>query len=141
MATLQWTWYRGILQRLGDKEVDFGADTLKAILLADTYTPNYTTDAVLADITAGQLATMFGYTSGGQTLSGVTWAGGVLDCDDFSWTASGGTIGPFLQVVIIDTTVAGSPLVCGGAVAAAAVSYTTGRTFTIQNSASGIITL
>lgn len=141
MATLQWTWYRGILQRIGNKEVDFDADTLKAILLADTYTPDESADDVYAGISANELATGFGYTAGGLTLTGVTWALGVLDADDLSWTASGGTIGPFKHVVIIDTTVAGSPLVCHGAVSSTAVSYTTGRTFTIQHSASGIITL
>lgn len=141
MAVLQWTWFDGALQRLGDKEIDFGADTLKAILLADTWTPDTAGDDVYADISANEIAGGTGYTVGGLTLTTVTWASLALDADDMTWTASGGTIGPFKYVVIIDTTVTGSPLICYGAVASAAVSYTNTRTFTIQPSASGIIRL
>jgi hypothetical protein len=59
--------------------------TVNLALVTDAYTPN-------RDFTASELANGNGYTTGGVTLTGVTWSYDAasdqvrLDCDDPSWT-------------------------------------------------------
>lgn len=76
---------------IGDGTIDLDNDTLKCLLLTDTYTPD-STDAVYADIIASEVANGNGYTTGGATLASVTWANtaGVtkLDADDPVWTTA-----------------------------------------------------
>lgn len=99
--------FHEFLRYLGDKEINLGADTLKAVLTNTA--PVQATDDALADIT--QIANGLGYTTGGVTLTGVTWAEtgagtGVwrLTCADFGWLAAGGALGPFQYVVLYDDT-------------------------------------
>ena len=76
---------------IGDGTIDLDNDTLKCMLLADTYTPD-ATDSVKADIVAHELPAANGYNTGGYTLQNVTWAdiAGVttLDADDPVWTTA-----------------------------------------------------
>jgi hypothetical protein len=76
---------------IGDGTIDLDDDTLKMMLLADTYTPDQT-DSVKADIVAHELAGASGYSTGGYTLQNVTWANvaGVttLDADDPVWSSA-----------------------------------------------------
>jgi len=76
---------------IGDGTIDLDDDTLKCMLLADTYTPD-ATHSVKADIVAHELAAANGYNTGGATLANVTWAdtAGVtkLDADDPVWTSA-----------------------------------------------------
>src|SRR5215510_6357836 len=90
---------------IGRKIHDFRAagDTLR-IYLSNT-TPNVSTMTVKADlpeITAGA-----GYTAGGaDTQNDWTFSGGVGSCTgvDVTWTASGGSIGPFRFVALYNDT-------------------------------------
>ena len=98
--------------------VDFANDTLKVILLADTYTPNIDTDEFYDDISAHELGTAGGYTAGGATISGksvtVDTANNksVFDCADPSWTADGTGFTARYAALYKDTGVAGtSPLI------------------------------
>lgn len=121
--------------------------TFKVTLHNSTYT-FAATHNVYADAT-NELATANGYTSGGFTLTGVTWtqAGGTatFDANDATWTASGGSIvarraviraigtfntqvDPLVASVLLDTTPAD-------------VTTTTGNVLTLQWNASGIFTL
>jgi len=97
---------------IGNGNVKLGSDTCKAYLsntTPDKEQDQYKSD--LAEIGAGN-----GYTAGGVTLTSVTWtqqAGSpqgvwVFDSADFSWTASGGSIGP-AQYLVIYALGAGSP--------------------------------
>ena len=76
---------------IGDGTIDLDDDTLKCMLLADTYTPD-ATDSVKADLVAHELAAANGYNTGGATLANVTWAdtAGItmLDADDPVWTSA-----------------------------------------------------
>ena len=76
---------------IGDGTIDLDNDTLKVLLLADTYTPDQT-DAVYADIIADEIAAANGYSTGGYTLQDVTWANtaGVtkLDASDPVWSTA-----------------------------------------------------
>jgi hypothetical protein len=85
---------------------DWLSHTIKASLHTSTWTPNTATNEVKADAT-NELSTLNGYTAGGQTLT----------CSipdetepinfvvaDFSWTASGGSIGPFRYCAVWNDT-------------------------------------
>ena len=85
---------------------DWLSHTIKATLHTSTWTPNTATNEVKADAT-NELSTLNGYTAGGQTLT----------CSipdetepinfvvaDFSWTASGGSIGPFRYCAVWNDT-------------------------------------
>jgi len=93
---------------LANARIDFGGDTFKIILMASGFTFNVDTHHGLSDVTASQLASGYGYTTGGATLSGVSvteddannrtavvWA-------NVAWTASAGDIGPSPGAIIYD---------------------------------------
>lgn len=83
---------------------DLGSDTLK-VMLSNT-APTASTNAVKTDIT--EISAGNGYTAGGQqtTQSASAQSGGTykLVTADITWTASGGTIGPFRYPVLYNDT-------------------------------------
>jgi hypothetical protein len=83
---------------------NFSSNTFKVML--SNAAPNVDTHTVRADST--ELSTANGYTSGGTvtTVSGVAEASGTssIATTDVSWTASGGTIGPFRYAIWYDDT-------------------------------------
>lgn len=94
--------------QLSKKKVDLSADTLIAILMNNTYAFDKDTDATLANIASDQLATGNGYTQNNKELTTKvlteddTNDKAVMTCDDISWTASGGSIGPTGAAVLLD---------------------------------------
>lgn len=97
--------YQQFVEDLGNKVHDLVGtnDTLKVIL--SNTAPNAATHAVLAD--AGDLSTANGYTAGGaDTQNDGSESGGTLTVTgvDVTWTASGGTIGPFRYVILYNDT-------------------------------------
>lgn len=145
MATF--TFFDEFLKYLCDGTVDLDGDTFKAIL-SDT-APTAATDTVYSDVSGNELATNYGYTAGGVTLSSVTWAEtgagtGVwqFTSADFSWTASGGTIGTFRYVIVYDDTPTSpaDPLV-GYLDNGSSISITDGNSFTVDVGANGIFQL
>lgn len=143
MATF--TFFHEFKRYLGDGTIDLDTHTHKAVLTNSA--PTVGTNTVLADIT--QIANGNGYTTGGVTLSSVTWAEtgagtGVwrFSCADFSWTASGGSIGPFRYVVVYDDTPSSpaDPLI-GYWDYGTALTITDGNTFTDDIQANGIFEL
>lgn len=98
--------------------VDFANDTLKVILLANTYTPDIDTHEYYDDVSANELATGHGYTAGGATVSGksvtknTSTDKGIFDCADPSWTIDATGITCRYAILYKDTGVAGSsPLI------------------------------
>jgi hypothetical protein len=85
-------WYGLGLLSLLDTPTDLEGVTVNLALVTDAYTPNRDTDDFRNDFTASELANGNGYTTGGVTLTGVTWSYDAasdqvrLDCDDPSWT-------------------------------------------------------
>lgn len=79
---------------IANRTIDLLNDTLKCMLLADTYTP-LATHSVKADIVAHELAAANGYNTGGATLANVSLAesAGIttLDADDPVWTSFSAT--------------------------------------------------
>lgn len=139
MATF--TLFDEFIFSLGGSDIDLDSNTFKAVL--SNTAPNAQDNTVLADIT--QIANGNGYTTGGVTLTSVTWletgAGtGIWQWTsaDFSWTASGGSIGPFQYIVIYDDTSASDKLV-GYLDYGSPLTVTNGNSFTVDVGTSGII--
>lgn len=131
MATFQM--FDRAIGKLMDGSIQLGTHQIWAYLTNNTpdkFNDNYRSD--LPEITAGN-----GYVAGGQQLANVSWqmlAGspqGIwrFDADDFQWSASGGSIGPFRYTVVYAKG-AGSPnefLICY-------LDYGTSITITAGNS-------
>jgi hypothetical protein len=87
-------WYGLGLLSIVDTPTDLEAVTLKLALVLDTYTPNRDTHDFRDDFTSFELSNASGYTTGGNTLTGVTWSYDAasdqvrLDCDDTVWSFS-----------------------------------------------------
>ena len=141
MATF--VFFHEFKNNLGNGAIDLDSHTFKAVL--SNTAPVVGTDDELADVT--QIANGNGYTTGGVTLTSVTWsetgAGlGVwrFNAADFTWTASGGSIGPFRYIEIYDDTSTGDKLV-GYYDYGAPITITDGNAFTVDIGTNGIFEL
>jgi hypothetical protein len=91
--------------------------TFKAILMNTTFVFDRDAHATLADVTADQIATGYGYTQDDKILTNVAITEDDVNdrakftCDDPTWTASGGDIGPFGSMVVYDDTEADDAVV------------------------------
>ena len=94
--------------QLMKKKIDLSVDTLVMILMNNTYAFDKDADATLANIAADQLSTGNGYTQNAKELANLSLSEddandkGSMTCDDVSWTASGGSIGPTGAAVLLD---------------------------------------
>lgn len=131
--------------RLLDGSIDVDTNQWYAYLTNNTpdkFNDNYKAD--LPEITPGN-----GYTAGGILLTGITWQmdsgspQGIwrFDCNNFSWTASGGNIGPFRYTVFYAKG-AGSPndYLVAFVDYGSSITITNGNQFTVTT-ANGIFTV
>jgi len=94
------------------KLIDLSADSIKIILMDDEFAFDKDTHATLANVTASQLATEYGYTKDNKELANFVLAEddandkGKMTCDDVSWTGDGGSIGPTGSAILYDDTTA-----------------------------------
>jgi len=97
----------------GTKKIDFANDSFKIILMDTSFAFDKDAHATLADVSASEVATLFGYTQQTKVLAGVVVteddSGDKLNVtwDDPSWTASGGNLaGQAIGAAIVydDTT-------------------------------------
>ena len=106
------------------------------------------TNALYGDISANEVASGNGYTTGGNavTVTSFTQASGVAKlvlANPANWTATGGSIGPFQYAVLYDATPT-SPLkpLIGWWDYGAAVTLTTGEQFAIAlDGTNGVFTI
>ena len=122
--------FEGFVGYLGLAAVNLNTDVIKVYLTNDA--PSASADDVLADL-AG-LGTANGYTSGGTDIQNLySEAGGVgtMTATDVTWTASGGSIGPFRYVPIYDDTHA-SDILIGWWDYASAITLLDGESFTVD---------
>jgi hypothetical protein len=104
--------FNAFVEALAEKVHNLGSDTLKVYL--SNATPNAANDAVkanLAEISAGN-----GYTAGGNTATQTSSSqtAGVYKlvlADPATWTAAGGSIGPFRYAVLYNDTSASKNLI------------------------------
>ncbi len=80
--------YNNLREDIGKGTINLSSDTFKVMLLANTYTPN-AEHATPGSVNAHELANGNGYTTGGATLTGVSWsrAGATckFDANDAEW--------------------------------------------------------
>jgi hypothetical protein len=90
---------------MGNGNLNLNGDTHKLML---TNTVPVATNRQYSDISSNELANGNGYTTGGSTISGTSYAqsSGTATFHGSSvvYTASGGTMGPFRYVVAYDST-------------------------------------
>ena len=97
--------------------IDFSSDTFKIILMDTGFSFNKDTHEEYSDVSGSELSSGNGYTTGGNTLAGVSVTEDDTDdrteitWNNTSWTASGGSIGPTPGAIIYDDTVANDPIV------------------------------
>ncbi len=101
MATYQK--FEGWVGYLGTKVLDLNADLLEVYL--SNAVPSASLDDVKADL--AEITIQFGYTGGSDTANAYSEATGTgtLTGTDVTWTASGGSFGPFQYVAMFDETV------------------------------------
>lgn len=101
MAT--YTKFQDFVEQLGKGKHVLGTDVLKVML---TNTAPVVTNSVKADLT--EIAAGNGYTASGTAVGGVTYTEssgtGTLAGNKVTFTASGGSIGPFRYVVLYNDT-------------------------------------
>jgi hypothetical protein len=130
---------------LGNGNINLSSDTLKVML---TNTAPVATNTLYGDISAGEVANGNGYTTGGNAAALTSWSqsGGVAKlilANPSTWTASGGSIGPFRYAVLYDTTPS-SPLkpLIGWYDYGAAVTLTAGEQFQVAfDATNGVFTI
>ena len=128
--------YNCFVENLAEKVHNLGSDTLK-VALTNT-APNAATNTVLADI--AEISGGNGYTAGGNQTSQVSSSqtGGtytLVSSDPSTWTASGGSIGPFRYAVLYNATASGGPLI-GYWDYGSSITLGIGETFTVDIGAS-----
>lgn len=124
---------------------DLDTHTIKVYLT--NATPSASLDAVMADL--AEISAGNGYTAGGATVSSVTaeqTSGTVKVVSagaDPTWTASGGTIGPFRYAVMYnDTPTSPADPLIGAWDYGSSITLQIGETFTVDlNGTTGIFTL
>lgn len=135
--------YQSFVEHLAEKVHNLGSDTLKVALTNSA--PNVATHSVLADIS--ELSAGNGYTAGGTatTISSSAQTSGTykLVITDVTFTASGGSIGPFRYIVLYNDTPSSpaDPLI-GYYDYGTNITITDGNSFTTDFSASnGVVQL
>jgi hypothetical protein len=100
-------WYGNGLRSAILKKYDYSGDTIKVMLVSDSYTPNQDDHDYKDDVVSYEVSAT-GYTAGGATLANKTYAitGGsnvlTLDADDTSWSITGSMTARY--AVIYDAT-------------------------------------
>jgi len=128
----------------GTHNMKTGTSHVFKVVLTNTVPVN--TNTVLANIT--QVSSGNGYTTGGNTATfttGVQTSGTfkLVCADPTTWTASGGTIGPFRYAVMYnDTPTSPADPLIGWWDYGSAVTLAIGETFTVDlDAAAGVLTI
>jgi hypothetical protein len=132
--------FNSFVEALAEKVHNLGSDTLKVVL---TNTAPVATDTGLANIT--EIANGNGYTTGGATSAQVSSAqtSGTykLVLTDVTFTATGGSIGPFRYVVLYNDTATNNELI-GYYDYGTNITITSGNSFTVDfDGSNGVLTL
>ena len=98
-------------EQVAKKQIDFSADVFKIILMKSGYVYNRATDVnkAVSNVSTNELATAYGYTQGGATLSGVSVAqddvnnGANVTWSSATWNISGGSITASGALIYDDT--------------------------------------
>lgn len=137
--------YDKVAWLFGDAALDIDSLVFKVALVSSAYTFAQTHDE-WADVSAYEISNG-GYTAGGASLAGVTWAAdgsaGAMDATDVVWFASGSALVVRRAVLYVDATVGGlvKPLVLSVLLdsTGADVTIPTGKSLRLRWNTSGIL--
>ena len=142
MAATAWTIHDQTIERIGDNTVDLDNHVFRVALFRAASNAETQSLNNFSQLT-NQTASGNGYTSGGNTLAGVTWtsSNGVarFDSNDTTWNASGGSIVAQIAVLYDDTDTA-KTVIAHSTLDPAEINITSGNFLTIQMNAAGIFT-
>lgn len=138
MATF--TKFNSFVEALAEKAHNLGSDTLKVMLTNSAPSAANTVKADITEISAGS-----GYTAGGtqatQSSSAQTSGTYKLVLGDVTFTASGGSIGPFRYVVLYNDTAASDELI-GYYDYGTSITITNGNSFLVDfDGSNGVLTI
>jgi len=123
--------FYSFVEAIHEKKHNLGSDTLKVLL---TNTAPSLSNTQKSDI-SGELSTANGYTAGGATVTITSSAQSsglyTLIATDVTWTASGGSIGPFRYAVFYNDTATNDELI-GYLDYGYSVTVASGQTFTLD---------
>lgn len=134
--------FQAFVEALAEKTHNLGSDTLKVYLTNNT--PDAAADAVFADL--AEITPGNGYTAGGNTAtqSSSAQTGGIYKLvlnDPATWTASGGSIGPFRYAVLYNSTAPSGNLI-GWWDYGTSITLGAGDTFAVDfDPSTGVLTL
>lgn len=148
MTANAWAFYNQFHQWIADSTFNLASTTFNMALFLSTSNCATQTNSLYGYLT-NEVANANGYTTGGVTLSSVTWtistATATFTAGNAVWTASGGSITARYAVVYGSGTLNGhlNPLVAFALLdnTPADVTATSGNTLTVQMNASGMFTL
>lgn len=132
--------FNSFVEALAEKAHNLGSDTLKVMLTNSAPIASNTIKANLTEISSGN-----GYTAGGATptISSSSQTSGTykLVLADVSWTASGGSIGPFRYAVLYNDTATNDELI-GWWDYGSSLTLASGETFTVDfDPTAGVLTI
>ncbi len=135
--------FNQFVQDIANKKHDLSADTFKVML---TNTLPVATNAVYADVSAGEVANGNGYTTGGTaaTITSSTQTSGTEKwiLQDVVFTASG-AVGPFRYAILLNVTQTSplKPLIAWWDYGSS-ISLASGDTFTVDfDGSAGVLTI
>lgn len=134
--------FEAFVENLAEGKFNLGSDTLKVYLT--NATPDTAADAVKADL--AEISAGNGYTAGGNqaTVSSSAQSGGTYKlvlADPATWTASGGSIGPFRYSVLYSDTATSDELI-GYWDYGSSITLSAGETFKVDfDPTNGVLTL
>lgn len=143
MAATAWSIYNKAKKKLGNGTIQLGTNVLKVQLHTSASNASTFTLSTAASV-SNEVSNGNGYTTGGKSLTSVTWTTGAsakqyrLDAADPVWTATGGTIANIKFAVIKNS--AGQAL-CWSRLTTSQFAVATGNTLTLTLNTSGIFTL
>ena len=140
--------FHSFVEALAEKVHNLGSDTLKVYLTNATPTTSHTVRKTNGGAQNGpeEIAAGNGYTAGGNTASVTTSAqtSGTYKLvlgDPTTWTASGGTIGPFQYAVLYNDTATNDELI-GFWNYESAVTLAIGESFAVDfDPTTGVLTI
>ena len=133
--------FNSFVEALAEKVHNLGSDTLKVLL---TNTAPVATNSVKADLT--EISAGNGYTAGGNTASVTSSAqtSGTYKLvlgDPATWTATGGSIGPFRYAVLYNDTATNDELI-GYWDYGSSITLASGESFAVDfDATTGVLTL
>ena len=147
MAATAWAFYNSFREKLGEGDFDLSGTSVNFTMSLHTSAASANaTDATLSTYAAigNEVANGNGYTTGGKSVSGRTWAAGAsagvfrFDSTAVVWTATGGDVDSVKFAIIYQS---GGKLVCYSKLSTSQFNLTQDNTLTVTPSANGIFEL